>query len=99
MKTVQIFASGLIASMLALSSGQVFAYYCSEPSEPSCLRYGSGFSSRSEFDSCKWEVERYLREVSDYQQCLQNEIEEASTEARKVVEKFNCYAEGQSFCY
>lgn len=98
MRTVQLFVGGVMISMLVLGSSQAFAY-CSEPSEPSCLRYGSGFSSQSEFDSCKWEVERYLRNARDYQQCLQNEIDEAARAAKRAVEKFNCYAEDRTVCY
>lgn len=74
--------------------------FCFEPNDspPSCVDqlFDDSFKSDWEFSSCKREVESYTSELSDWVQCVNNEAEERAEEA---VKKFNCKAEGESFCY
>ena len=91
-------------SIATLIVGFVFAsdadasLYCSEPTEPSCISMLAISRDEFSFDTCRSEVESYLDEVRDYQQCLRDEINEKTDEANRVVEQFNCYAQGNELC-
>lgn len=74
------------------------AYYCSEPDEPYCLsRYGS-FEEEWEFDRCRREVQNFVSEVEDFASCLDQAKQEKIDEANQAVERFNCKANGETFC-
>ncbi len=64
--------------------------YCYEPSEPSCL---SSIIDITEdewtFNSCKRDVEHYTKEMIEYARCKSN----------AAIDKFNCLAKGEHFCY
>lgn len=82
-----------------------FASYCTEPPEPTCIRYGAGFSDKSDFDMCKWEMDRYLQKIKSHQNCLKNEIgllnqqlEDATRNANETIKKFNCFARNERIC-
>lgn len=78
-----------------LSTNLLFGYtMCLELVEPYCLN--RSFSSQYEFEQCKRQVQIYLSELQDYAQCLANEIAQKQNEA---INKFNCRASGNSFCY
>lgn len=68
---------------------------CFEPSEPFCLGYGS-FDGKYKFNSCRDSVEDYLEDLDEYTLCVINESKEKAEEA---IEKFNCKARGETFCY
>ena len=73
-------------------------YYCDEPDPPYCIdRYGT-FDDEWSFTRCRREVEYYLDDVADFQQCLSGWFDAAGREADDVVERFNCRAQGRSFC-
>ena len=105
-----------------LSASTVSAFYfglCSEPSEPSCLMFNTGFEDEWAFNNCKSEVESYISNVEMYRSCLDDEANEKISEiqrlkgeindvreeqssavakANTVIERFNCYARGESYC-
>lgn len=106
MKVRQFVASALTIMLSLASPIPALASYCLEPSQPACIKYGSGFSGKAEFENCKWEMESYLRKVRVYRQCLKDEIDEIVTKsdealkrANKTVDTFNCYASGSKYCY
>lgn len=74
------------------------AYYCSEPSKPDCVDGSGYFDDQSDFTSCKSEVENYVDDVRRYSECLTDETNATIRESNEIVEKFNCRAEGRSFC-
>ncbi|MCZ6161258.1 hypothetical protein [Campylobacter ureolyticus] len=43
---------------------------------PYCVEFGN-FNSDSDFEMCKMEIENYLRDLQEYIQCLEDEINEA----------------------
>lgn len=67
--------------------------FCSEPSKPYCVSSYGNFNSSSEFESCKYNVERYVRDASDYMECLSKEINETQDEVKDVVNNFNNMAD------
>lgn len=88
-----------IALVVSMLGGTAQAYFfCSEPSEPSCVSGYVDFNNQYSFDSCRRDVENYLSEVADYRSCLVRAIDDAAEQANQVIEKFNCKAEGNSFC-
>lgn len=64
--------------------------YCSEPSRPSCLSFGDPD------EYCRSSVKRYLNELNEWAECVARAAEE---EAAAVVKKWNCKAEGNSYCF
>jgi hypothetical protein len=75
---------------------QALAYYCSEPSTPSCVSMLSISNDQFSFDLCRQQIKNYLAQVKVYQQCVINETNE---EADKLIKKFNCHAQGNSMCF
>ncbi|MGX3010968.1 hypothetical protein ACWIUD_05310 [Helicobacter sp. 23-1044] len=67
-----------------------------QPSEPYCVDSKYTYEDEYRFKSCKREVERYLQDLDKYVVCVANEAQE---QAQKTINKFNCYASGESFCY
>ncbi|WP_234628961.1 hypothetical protein [Afifella sp. H1R] len=74
------------------------ALFCSEPSKPYCIEWAQEFSSESEFEDCKWEMERYLKDARAYIDCLEEERDRAVRATNAAIETFNCLAEGNSYC-
>lgn len=66
--------SALLAfAALPAMSFTAFAY-CAEPSsEPWCLSDDDSFRTESGFDDCRWQVERFVDDVGDYVDCLEDE--------------------------
>lgn len=88
-----------IAVAFSMFGGTAQAYLlCREPSEPSCISGYVDFSDQYSFDSCKRDVEDYLSDVSDYRSCLIEASNDAAEQANEVIERFNCKAEGNSYC-
>ena len=88
---------------LAFSSGPALAY-CSAPSAPYCATSYSDFSDEHEFDSCKRDMDSYQDEVNSHLECLQREVDDAVSQAKRdseeaiseyndAVESFNRRAE------
>lgn len=75
----------LITALFAL-------YLCTEPTKPYCVDGYTEFRYIYEFESCKSEVEMYLHDVKEYQDCLKDEIYKISNEANNVVSDFNSQA-------
>jgi hypothetical protein len=94
MRVIMALLVGL-ASLVPLPAS-AFAF-CSEPSEPSCVDGSGYFDDQDEFERCKSEVESYISD-KEYAECLANERNEAIDAANRIVEKFNCRAEGRSIC-
>lgn len=63
------------------------AQICLKPSEPYCL------DATDIDESCRWEVESYLRELDTYFDCLSNGV---LAEKKKVINKWNCRIKGHS---
>lgn len=91
------YLAALSAGMVAFVPAAAQALWCSEPSQPYCIDDYDGFT-RTEFDSCRYDVEAYLRDVRQYVECLQEEQQKVSGEADEVIENFNCLASGESYC-
>lgn len=71
---------------------------CNEPREPYWVDGNGYFDDEGQFNSCKSEVEDYLRDVKDYTQCLADEQTKTVQQSNQIVEKFNCRAAGKSYC-
>lgn len=108
MMRLWIFVS--FAILLPTSNADAQAYYCTEPNEPYCVDSYGTFEDDYRFQSCRREMESYLREVERYEQCVVDEIRRIADEAQMDVdrvrrdaedalERFNCKAEGNSYCY
>lgn len=81
----------LRAACLALwfAPKPAFAYYCSEPSAPSCSSNYGAFDDQDDFESCKNEMERYQSDVEDYLGCLNRNSQSAIDEYESAVRNFN----------
>ena len=88
-----------IAAFVCLSTNFAMAYmFCSEPSEPYCVDGSGYFDDKYSFESCKSDVESYVQDIADYVECLRVEQNEKIQKSNDIMEKFNCRAEGQSYC-
>mgnify|MGYP003644857852 CR=1 FL=1 len=101
---------GLLVTAPPNASAAVQAYYCSEPIEPYCIDAYGTFENDYSFQSCRRDVQNYLSDVADYEQCVidevrrvadeaQMDVDNVRREAEDALERFNCKAEGNSFCY
>lgn len=85
--------------------GQASAYlgYCSEPTEPSCVDMLGLSRDQFFFDMCRNEIETYLSDIDDYIACrvgeLEDERRDLNRKADEYIERFNCYARGEDFCF
>lgn len=90
----RVFASLTLAFGVSISPA--VAQWCSEPSKPFCLDLGQPD------DWCRSEVEQYLVREREFRECLVDDanrrMEESKRRARQTIEKWNCYAKGNSFC-
>lgn len=114
------FLNALIGTILAVSassqsmSASISTLYCSSPRKPSCVNAYGTFDESFSFEICRSYMERFLRDVDRYAECIndqaqqaideiveeaQREIAEAREEADEAVELFNCKAQGNSICY
>lgn len=89
--------------ILSVWSASVSAEYlfCTKPSEPYCVGSYGDFDEWS-FQQCRDEVERYVKQVGSFRDCMADEVQrldaEAVRAADKTIERFNCKARGESFC-
>ena len=89
----------IVLSLQIISTRNSFAFYCSKPSEPSCIGMLGISRDQFSFDMCKNSVKSYLSEVESYKDCLISEATSISSEASSVIKKFNCYARGNDICF
>jgi hypothetical protein len=87
-----------LATLILVACVQTaFASWCTEPSKPWCLDVGQPDSY------CRYEVEAYVTKERDFRSCIVDEantkIEESKTRVNKVVDRWNCYARGEKFCF
>jgi hypothetical protein len=73
--------------------------FWTEPQEPYCIDSYGTFEDEWAFNSCRREVDSYVDEINRYVDCLNREQDEAIRKANEVIERFNCKANGGSFCY
>lgn len=89
-------------TFLAAGAVQAQSIYCSKPEPPYCIDGYNTFENEYSFRDCKFDMERYLDDIERYTQCLFDEADtmasEARREANETIERFNCKAEGNSFC-
>jgi hypothetical protein len=82
--------TGLVMATLLIVPAPAAAY-CSEPTEPSCIRpifATDGFADDLDFDLCKRSVMRYLDNLDEWATCEANEKKD------EAVKRFNCRAQG-----
>ena len=103
--SVRHFLVGPVFSLAALSfpeTSEAFIGYCTEPEPPYCLDAFGTFDDEWSFNRCKADMESYLSDVDHYTDCIIQEAREkasqAASEANEAIERFNCKAQGNSFC-
>lgn len=92
----------VLLAFLAYSTSASAEYLnCMKPSPPMCIDQFGGFDEWS-FQQCRNEVEFFVQQMQQFQQCVIYEVErlhaDAQQETNRVVERFNCKAQGESFC-
>jgi hypothetical protein len=87
-----------ILFLTAIAQQASAAMYCTRPRDPDCPMLGK-FDSDYEFQSCKSDMESYQVAVNKYAQCLDDEKSSTIKEFNKAVERFNCYARGETMCF
>ena len=82
----------LVLFMILFNSLNAF---CIEPNEPFCVDSSYAYQNEYSFDSCRYEVERYLESLDDYMKCV---ADDSLNKAEEIIKKFNCYASGKTYC-
>lgn len=82
-----------LAVLPLMPLNEASAFYCSEPTAPSCAsRYGS-FDDEWEFERCKREMDSYKDEVESYIDCnnqqARRENDDAISNYSSAVDSFN----------
>ena len=72
--------------------------FCSRPRTPYCVDSFSTFDDEFAFQSCRTEVESFVRDTKRYAECLDEERADAARDANKAVKQFNCKARRETFC-
>ena len=94
------FAALIVAVTLATPSrGYGITSICIAPRPPYCTDTTRAFEDQMSFNSCKRDVEGYLSDVDRYVDCLRENQRNAISESKEVVNRFNCHARGERFCY
>ncbi len=79
-----------------LGAEPALAQWCFEPTKPYCL----GFGTPDEM--CRFSVDQYVQQERAFRQCVVDEanakVEESRTRVNRVIEQWNCYARGGTFC-
>ncbi|HJQ59375.1 MAG TPA: hypothetical protein VJ890_20885 [Vineibacter sp.] len=88
-------AALLLAAMAMMAAGSASACYA--PREPSCL-----FIYKPD-QTCARNVRQYLDEEKDYRKCVtddaQTKLKESVERSKGLARKWNCLAEGNTFCW
>lgn len=91
---IRLASAALLALAVTPAAAQMF---CTRPTAPYCVRSGSSLDQYS-FDSCRSEMEVYRARMREYLSCLDLEKQDMLREFNRSVDKFNCMAQGNSFC-
>jgi hypothetical protein len=84
---VQRIALCMVIGLTTPMTAGAQTYYCDRPSKP-YIPMGS-YSERYEMESAKDDVDRYLRDMREYLDCLRNESDDAADEAKGVLREWN----------
>ena len=91
-----------MSSVLLAQEGQALSF-CTEPDVPSCAEYLDKSSNGWDFDSCRSELEAFKEELASFIECRQQElrskVDALLTDYRQAVDRYNCKARGEDFCY
>jgi hypothetical protein len=87
----------LLAGVLSVQSAEAQLFYCDRPRKPSCLDTMAILRDEVTFQTCRYEVERYQRKTTDYQDCLRTEFEDMAGERKKIIDRFNACAQNTYF--
>ncbi len=94
MRTYSAVAVFLLATTAAWRGADAISF-CFEPTEPGCLSMKLGDWDDADFNLCRSEVERFLKALDDWQDCV---ARDAQVRAKKAVDRFNCYARAERYC-
>jgi len=64
--------------------------FCASPVPPSCLREPSAYADAGVAAACQQNVQRYVRSVFLYRQCLNAEMERAVRQANMAIVRHKC---------
>lgn len=92
-----VVATSIAINALLTPASASFGGFCSEPQPPWCLN--GSLKDEYAFQSCRSEVQGYVKSAEHYADCLRDEANRAIRKANDVVRQFNCKAKGQTFCY
>jgi hypothetical protein len=84
----------LIVALSVAGTPPAHAYYCSEPSAPTCSRGYDAFVDESDFEFCKSRMRRYRSEVESFLECLRDAANTAESDYNEAVRRFNSKAGG-----
>jgi hypothetical protein len=88
----------LLALLLAHSSVNAQAFYCSKPSDPSCISLLGIVKDEFQIQMCRMEIENFRDATKRYIECLDNEQRASIRNVSAVIERFNnCMR--TSICY
>lgn len=68
--------------------------YCREPMKPICI--GSSTSFKTFKNSCRDNVEDYIKNLERYTECV---VSESRNKIQEAIDSYKCYASGENFCY
>lgn len=91
------FWTALTAAVLTTQSATAQLFYCDRPRKPSCIDTMATSRDEDTFQACRYEVERYQKRSTDYQDCLRTEFEDMASERKKIIDRFNSCAQS-SYC-
>jgi hypothetical protein len=64
--------------------------YCARPVSPACAKNITAGSSRSAYNRCKAEVERYVKATFAYRRCLTKQLEIEVRRTNRILDRFRC---------
>lgn len=65
--------------------------FCSEPNIPSCMQ---SVRTKYDFDSCQFEMERFVRDAQKYTKCLDDARVAFAKRANEAIQRYNCILPG-----
>lgn len=68
--------------------------FCTKPDAPYCAASFGAFDDRSDFESCRSEMESYKSNVEEFLSCQKRESDSAVSDYNDAVESFNRRARG-----
>lgn len=86
-KNHYVLNTAVVALLLSLVSTSGWAYFqCYKPYRPTCVDYSF---SQSETQSCRNEVNIYIQQMKNYQQCISDELDKQVEEKDKEIKKLH----------